>query len=71
MHVEDDLGRPWRVSGGDPASKPVNLLRRHGYEYVVLPAHTLRTGTLTNVYRTPEDIVSRVRLLDCLEVLSA
>jgi hypothetical protein len=71
MKIEDDLGHQWKVSGGDPASKPVNLLRRHGYEYVVLPMHTLVTGELTAIYHTPEDIVPRVRLLDCLEVLSA
>jgi hypothetical protein len=69
MRVTDEAGREWHVSGGDPGSKPVNLLRRHGYDYVVLPVQTLRTGEVV-AGSEPEDLVARVRLADCLEVLS-
>jgi hypothetical protein len=70
VNIRDEKGRAWKVSGGDPASKPVNLLRRHGYDTVVLLTHTLRTGELTAVYTDPEDYLDRIRLMDCLEVLS-
>ncbi len=73
MHVRDEHGREWKVSGGDPASKPVNLCRRMGYETVVLPADVLRYGDMTplDYLAYPEDYLDKVRLLDCMEVLSA
>jgi hypothetical protein len=74
MHVEDEKGRPWHVSGGDPGSKAVNLCRRHGYDYVVLPTSVLRHGDMAHgawPLSEPDGVVARLRLLDCMEVLSA
>ena len=60
------------MSGGDPGSKPVNLLKRHGYAYVVLPTETLRTGVVQDsILNDPDNLVARVRMYDCMEVLSA
>ena len=59
------------MSGGDPASKPVNLLRRMGYDTVVLSTSLLRYGSETvDDYATiPEDYLDRIRFLDCMEVM--
>jgi hypothetical protein len=72
VRVEDEWGHPWHVSGGDPGNKPVNLLRRLGYTYVVLPYESLAWGHYAGSARQPSDmgIVQRIRMIDCMEELS-
>ncbi|KKK48536.1 hypothetical protein LCGC14_3144100, partial [marine sediment metagenome] len=41
MRVEDEYGRQWRVSAGDPANKHVNALKNWGLGIVVLPWRTI------------------------------
>jgi hypothetical protein len=72
MPVRDEKGRTWKVSGGDPASKPVNLCHRMGYDLVVLPANVLRYGDIgiMDYAAEPDEYIDRIRMLDCLEVLN-
>ncbi len=67
--IYDELGHPWRVTGGDPAARLVGALRRRRYELIVLPCLTLATGQLTEPAAEPDDVIRRTRLLDCLDVL--
>lgn len=69
MNVYDEFGNPWRVAGGDPASKLVAQLKRARYTLVVLPLKTLATGELAEPAQPPEDAVHRFRLKMCLDVL--
>lgn len=71
VRVEDDRGNPWRVSGGDPAMRHVNKLRRMHYRWVVLPLVTLATGDLGATATTPTDPLRATRLAECIGVLSS
>lgn len=71
MRIEDEYGRTWKVNGGDPAAKLVNGLKRRlpGLDFVVLPWYDLATGSISEPAAYPGDLLSRTRLLDCLDVL--
>lgn len=74
MRVEDNYGVQFKVSGGDPANGLVLALKRRYFDYVVLPRHTLITGTLTEDVPfgstdTKEELLREARLEDCLAVL--
>lgn len=45
--IEDETGKLWEVLKGDPAYDMVTSLKRKGYQRIVLPVSTLRTGTLS------------------------
>lgn len=69
MKIYDELGNPWRVAGGDPASKLVAQLSHARYQLVVLPIKTLATGQLAESAQEPTDAVHKMRLKMCLEEL--
>ena len=67
--VLDEKGVTWHVMAHDPASKLVNTLRKKGFDMVVLPRYTLKTGILTEDKPDCDDFIRSVRLEDCLYVL--
>ena len=46
--VEDEKGELWEVGKGEPAYDIVSSLIRKGYNRIVLPIETLRTGKVPN-----------------------
>jgi hypothetical protein len=69
--IYDTNGNPWLVVGADPASKVISKLKRKHYDYITLPISLLATGVYTGGEPAEiEDIIARVRYLDCLEELS-
>ena len=44
--IEDETGKLWEVLKGDPAHAIITSLKRKGYQRIVLPVWTLRTGKL-------------------------
>jgi hypothetical protein len=69
MKILDNQKSEWRVTGGDPAMKAVNLLKRHGYELIVLPVKTLASGERPTEKPVIEDLILNLRLNECLLVL--
>ncbi len=69
VEIYDELGNPWKVAGGAPASRLVNRLVRDNYRLIVLPLVALATGRLGGAYVEPEDIIRSTRLRDCLDAL--
>ncbi len=73
MRVEDEHGAPWLVKSGDPANQYRNKLIALGYDFIVLPRVTLVTGELPFIDPdhevAAENVVSHVRMLDCLAIL--
>lgn len=77
MKIEDEGGNQWLVLAGDAANDAIGVLRRRGYEYVVLPRKLL-CGILTvlpcepaswqppSSATSPERLVRAIRLYDCL-----
>ena len=79
MRVEDEYGTPWSVQPRDPARNLILTLKRMNFTWVVLPRYTLMRGTTPEPPPPPpldvsiastSGVVSRFRLLDCLEALS-
>lgn len=81
MRIEDELGRPYRVESGDAANDVIGILRRRGYEYVVLPRAVL-CGIInassceppprqspSSATSSPEGVVRAFRLFDCLTAI--
>ena len=78
MRIEDEDGNPWLVLPGDGAAEQVAILRRAGYDYIVL-TRTILCGTmeflpceppLRHLSATPQGVVRAFRLYDCLTELS-
>lgn len=69
MRIEDEYGRAWRVSAGDPANRYVLALKSRGLDIVCLSWYTIVTGELSTPDLTPEDVVMATRLTDCFTLL--
>ena len=78
MKIEDEDGNPWFVLPGDVAAEPIAVLRRAGYDYIVL-TRAMLCDTMKALpceppsWRPPssaERVVRAYRLFDCLTELS-
>ena len=78
VKIEDEDGNPWFVLPGDVAAESIAILRRAGYDYVVL-TRAMLCGKLEVLpceppsWRPPssaEGVVRAYRLFDCLTELS-
>ena len=67
--IKDHLGNRWKVDGAEPATKHISRLTRNNYSLIVLPARMLATGVDSGETPEVEDIIHRVRLLDCLNLI--
>lgn len=67
--IVDEFNNRWAVQGAEPATKFVSRLVRNNYSLVVLPARMLATGVDSGETPEVEDIIHRVRLLDCLNLI--
>ena len=69
--VHDEHGVSWLVSPGDVANGACLVLERHGYKRIVLPRAVLTTGVAGGtIDRQDMDLLTYVRILDCMEVLN-
>lgn len=64
--VMDEKGVRWTVMAHDPASKLVNSLHKKGFDIVVLPRYTLKTGIIPETTPDCDDFIRSVRLEDCV-----
>lgn len=80
MKIEDEQGNPFVVIAGDAATEPIGILRRKGYDYVVLPRDILcgiihflpcepASWRPPSSATSPERLVRAFRLYDCMVVL--
>lgn len=69
VSIMDQYGNRWAVSSAEPATKHVSRLTRNNYGLIVLPARLLATGIDDGMTPHVEDLVMRVRLMDCLDLL--
>lgn len=69
MKIMDETLSQWQVKGGDPAAKVTNLLKRKGYELIVLPGSVLASGERPIGKYVIEDSILNLRLNECLYVL--
>lgn len=69
MKILDETGKEWAVRGGDPCSKAMNLLKRRGYELLVLPVSVLARGERPRELHEIESVTLNVRYKECLQVL--
>lgn len=63
----DEYGTRWLVMARDPASKHINKLHSKGFQYIVLPRKTYRTGELVDI--ECDDYLMNVRMKDCVQCL--
>lgn len=73
MPTLDDELVEWVVGSGDPASKAIARLRRHGFDTVVLP-RAVYLGYTGNIREMPEaddkQLVFRLREIECMTILT-
>ena len=69
MKVTDEKGSPWVVSAGDPANQIILSLKRKGFDYIVLPRYTYRSGSYPDVLPECTDYIAKVRMHDCRKTI--
>ena len=67
MAIEDEHGTFWVVKAGDPANQHCLKLKRLGFVWQVLPRKVLLGG---EGGAECDDPLRKMRMLDCLEVIS-
>ena len=70
MKLRDEFDTPWVVMAHDPASSTVNNLKRIGFDYIVLPRYTYKTGIFPTTLPQIEDFIAHTRMYDCRSSLT-
>ena len=67
MQIYDEYLVKWVALPRDPAYSIISNLKKKGFEYIVLPRATLRTGVLPASVPECSDYLASVRLKMCVE----